>query len=220
MEKILLFHGSERIIESPVFGYKNGISDYGPGFYCTQDSEAAKEWANRRTDKGYVNQYSFDARNLKILDLTNGQYSVLHWITLLLKNRILDEVLLKTYKKEFEYLYKHYDLDISSYDVIVGYRADDAYFKFPLSFIRSEITLETLIDIYSLGDLGKQVVIISEKTFRKLKFIKALEADYSYKQKYLDRLHLADRRFNELIETDRYSNKERLIDLVRRELND
>ena len=46
MEKVILYHGSERIIEKPVFGYKNNVSDYGDGFYCAQDIESAKEWAN------------------------------------------------------------------------------------------------------------------------------------------------------------------------------
>ena len=32
-----LYHGSENIIEKPVYGYGKKYNDYGVGFYCTED---------------------------------------------------------------------------------------------------------------------------------------------------------------------------------------
>ncbi|MBQ7366814.1 MAG: DUF3990 domain-containing protein [Spirochaetaceae bacterium] len=40
-----LYHGSERIVETPQFGAGNPRNDYGLGFYCTQHLELVKEWA-------------------------------------------------------------------------------------------------------------------------------------------------------------------------------
>lgn len=40
-----LYHGSEKIVETPQFGAGNPRNDYGLGFYCTQNLELAKEWA-------------------------------------------------------------------------------------------------------------------------------------------------------------------------------
>ena len=42
---MLLYHGSDHIIEKPEFGAGKKHNDYGRGFYCTQNIELAKEWA-------------------------------------------------------------------------------------------------------------------------------------------------------------------------------
>ena len=63
-----------------------------------------------------------------------------------------------------EYLIKNCHLDYSAYDIIIGYRADDSYFRFPESFVRSEITLESLEKIFQAGDLGKQYPFLGFNT--------------------------------------------------------
>ena len=37
-----LYHGSENIIEKPVYGKGARYNDYGKGFYCTENIELAK----------------------------------------------------------------------------------------------------------------------------------------------------------------------------------
>ena len=44
-KKITLFHGSEKVIEHPVFGAGKKHNDFGLGFYCTESEALAKEWA-------------------------------------------------------------------------------------------------------------------------------------------------------------------------------
>ena len=44
----MLYHGSQRIIKTPVFGEGNPRNDYGLGFYCTESPELAKEWHAQR----------------------------------------------------------------------------------------------------------------------------------------------------------------------------
>ena len=41
-EKMIIYHGSAKIIEKPVFGMGNPNNDYGLGFYCTESEELAK----------------------------------------------------------------------------------------------------------------------------------------------------------------------------------
>ncbi|MGN0722881.1 MAG: DUF3990 domain-containing protein [Treponema sp.] len=43
MEKLILYHGSSKIIEKPVYGAGKPWNDYGRGFYCTQNKELSKE---------------------------------------------------------------------------------------------------------------------------------------------------------------------------------
>lgn len=218
MERITLFHGSVKIVDKPFFGGGSFNNDYGRAFYCTKDIYSAKEWANKSTDKGYVNKYAFDGRGLRVLDLTDkNKYSPLHWIAILLHYRELDPSFVDIYKKELNYLKQHYYIDISSYDVVIGFRADDSYFKFPLMFVRGEIRLERLVDIYNLGYLGTQIAIISEKAFQRLSFIESIEVEAVYREKYRSRILLADERFHQIAKEERWLEGTRLQDLVKKD---
>lgn len=39
-----IYHGSNKIIQKPVFGFGKSANDYGLGFYCTEQLDMAKEW--------------------------------------------------------------------------------------------------------------------------------------------------------------------------------
>ena len=137
-----LYHGSEFVIRNPEYGKGNVHNDYGLGFYCYTNKELAKEWAAKRTGRGFVNSYSFRDDNLRILDLTKPPFNnVLYWVAFLINNRELSNEILNNYPRELKYLKDKYLININNYDVIIGYRADDSYFRFPVSFVRSEITL-------------------------------------------------------------------------------
>ena len=38
------YHGSENIIEQPVFGFSKTYNAYGIGFYCIEEIDMEKEW--------------------------------------------------------------------------------------------------------------------------------------------------------------------------------
>ena len=50
-----IYHGSDHILEKPVFGAGKPYNDYGRGFYCTEHVELAKEWACSSDNDGYAN---------------------------------------------------------------------------------------------------------------------------------------------------------------------
>ncbi len=212
-----IYHGSEIIIKKPVFHYQNSNfnNDYGSGFYCTQDLGMAKQWANRTTKNGFANKYFFDERGLKILDLTNkNEFNVLNWIAILLRNREIPENDKIEYADVLTYLKKYY-IDTSSYDVVIGYRADDAYFRFPLMFVRNILTFSKLEEIYMLGNLDKQYVLLSEKAFENLMFVEAIPADPIYFERYHRQKDAADDSYYELERLERKSNEPRIRDLMR-----
>lgn len=165
-----IYHGSELIIENPSLEKGKPYNDYGQGFYTTLDKELAKEWACQNNTIGYVNEYVLDDSELKILDLTSNEYSLLHWIALLLKYRKfnLQNSVMESYKNEF--LMK-YLIDISNYDVVIGYRADDSYFSYASSFVSNSIPYSVLKKAMKLGNLGTQVVLVSFKAFSHLKYV-------------------------------------------------
>ena len=166
---MILYHGSEKIIENPVFGKGNLRNDYGRGFYCTENEELAKEWACSNNKNGFANKYELKLEGLNILYLNSSEYHVLHWLTILTKNRTYWErnTISETAKT---YLSKHFMIDTSKYDVIIGYRADDSYFSFARSFVNNEISLQQLGSAMHLGKLGEQIVLKSREAFRRIHF--------------------------------------------------
>ena len=60
MSKIILYHGSSKKIEKPVFEKGKIYNDYGQGFYCTKHIELAKEWACNEGVDGFVNEYVYN----------------------------------------------------------------------------------------------------------------------------------------------------------------
>ena len=80
-------------------------------------------------------------------------------------------------RRGVQWLKGHFLVDISEYDQIIGYRADDSYFSFARAFISNEISLSQLNYAMQLGKLGEQYVIKSEKAFNQIEFNSAELAD-------------------------------------------
>ena len=55
--KLTIYHGSQKLIQQPVYGAGNVRNDYGLGFYCTENVDLAKEWACTEENSGYANCY-------------------------------------------------------------------------------------------------------------------------------------------------------------------
>lgn len=177
MEHIVVYHGSVNKIPKPIFGGGKETNDYGPGFYCTQDIELAREWAAaEENNNSFVNKYEIDLSRLKVLDLTKKQYSVLNWIAILVKYRIFD-INSEIARKAKDFLISNYYIDVSNYDAVIGYRADDSYFRYARDFLNNTISVQQLSKALQLGNLGLQIVFISEKSFNSLNFRGIEEVD-------------------------------------------
>ena len=88
--RLILYHGSEQIVEVPRYGIGKKYNDYGQGFYCTESAELAKEWACSTKKDGYANRYMLPLDGLKVMYLTRGEFHILNWMALLLQNRHFD----------------------------------------------------------------------------------------------------------------------------------
>ena len=172
---LTIYHGSPEIVRKPTFGLGNPNNDYGLGFYCTENSELAKEWACSSETSGYANKYTIDTKDLKILSLTGGEYNILNLLSVLLENRkfrIGGDVA----RQAKAYIDDNFSIDYKNYDIIKGYRADDSYFSFATAFLNSTISLSQLESAMVLGKLGEQVTLKSEKAFELVRFEKAIPA--------------------------------------------
>lgn len=173
--ELIIYHGSHNIVETPTFGIGNVNNDYGLGFYCTEHLNLAKEWACDQLAGGYANKYSLDTTGLKILDLNSKDFCIIHWISVLLKNRKV------TLSSDIEtaamyYILDNFPVDTDNYDLILGYRADDSYFSYARDFLSNTITVKRLTQVMKLGNLGNQIVLKSKLAFSRVKFLGYEEA--------------------------------------------
>jgi len=179
MKNIILYHGSTKVIERPMLGFGNPKNDYGLGFYCTENLEFAKEWASTEQNNGFANRYELDLDELTIFHLNEKPYHILNWLSILLKNRtfVLSQGLPFEARR---YLLDNFLPEYESYDIIIGYRADDSYFSFANAFLNNTISLEQLRKAMMLGKLGEQVVLKSEKAFERIVFKESIAVDSNF----------------------------------------
>lgn len=182
MEKqITLYHGSSRVVDTPAFGAGRKNNDFGPGFYCTQSNDLAKEWAVSSLSDGFSNRYTLDTEFLRILNLNSPDYTILNWIAVLVEHRLFS---IKTpiARRAKQYLIGHFGVNVSACDLIIGYRADDSYFDFAEAFLNNAITVEQLSRAMRLGRLGEQIVLKSQFAFSKIRFegFEIAEKDHFY----------------------------------------
>ena len=167
-KEIVLYHGSENIIERPQFGIGNKYNDYGLGFYTTPVRALAAEWAVPKDDvDGYVNAYRLNLEGLKILDLDEEPFE--HWISILIQNR-KGRYAEAAMERQQKWLAK-FPFSIEGYDVVKGWRADDSYFSFVRDFFDVGLSLENLTTAMKLGGLGVQYCLVTEESINRLEFI-------------------------------------------------
>ena len=178
-------------------------NDYGKGFYLTESLRLAKEWAVCRPDErnGWVHKFSLDITDLRILDFQ--EYNILSWLAELMKHR--DAADSKRYRILSEKFIEKYGIDSEHYDVIKGWRANASYFYIAREFVRDNIDVEILEELLSLGGLGIQYCIKSERAYEKLAEVKeALTCvDFrEFNEKYNARDISAREKMRKLVDSD------------------
>ena len=170
MERIItLYHGSEQLIEEPIFGKGKGNNDFGLGFYCTESEDLAKEWAVSSLRNGFANRYTLDTEYLNVLNLNSPDFTILNWIAVLVEHRLFS-IKTPVARRAKRYLVENFSVNVNAFDVVTGYRADDSYFDYAESFLNNGITVEQLARAMRLGKLGEQIVLKSRFAFSKLHY--------------------------------------------------
>lgn len=170
MDKIItIYHGSQKVIENPVYGEGKKNNDFGLGFYCTESKALAKEWAVSSLHDGFANCYTLNTEYLNILNLNSPDYTILNWIAVLVEHRLFS-VKTPVARRAKKYLVDNFGINVNAYDLITGYRADDSYFDYAESFLNNGISVEQLANAMKLGKLGEQIVIKSKFAFSNLKY--------------------------------------------------
>ena len=207
-----IYHGSVKIIEQPQYGAGRKDNDYGLGFYCTEDMELAKEWAASDERGGFVNCYEVEEDGMCFLNLQqipeeSGSYSaqermILQWMALLVDNRAI-RLGSPVERRGKEYLVSRFLPDISKYDCLIGYRADDSYFSYARAFLSNTLTICQLSAAMRLGNLGLQYVIRSPRMFDRIRFLETVPVDGGvYFPKRIQRDQSARKEFRRMLDQE------------------
>ena len=207
-----IYHGSVKIIEQPQYGAGRKDNDYGLGFYCTEDIELAKEWAASDERGGFVNCYEVEEDGMCFLDLQqipeeSDSYSaqermILQWMALLVDNRAI-RLGSPVERRGKEYLVSRFLPDISKYDCLIGYRADDSYFSYARAFLSNTLTIGQLSAAMRLGNLGLQYVIRSPRMFDRIRFLETVPVDGGvYFPKRIQRDQSARKEFRRMLDQE------------------
>ena len=112
MEKIMVYHGSSQIVDTPEIRIARFNKDFYFGFYCTIMRKQAERWATRYGQTGYVNLYEYHPNeNLKMLKFEKMTEEWLDFIAACRVGRAHD------------------------YDIVEGPMADDTIFNYVQGFI-------------------------------------------------------------------------------------
>ncbi len=123
----------------------------------------------------------------------------------------LGEVQVDRLEKFQEIFYK----DLSEYDVIVGWRADDSYFRYAQDFLNGVIYRSTLEEAIRLGNLGIQYFIQSEKAFAELNRIgEPIEVEDYYRNKYVNRDRIARNEYQLKAKNVKDDSQKETIDMI------
>ena len=217
---MIVYHGSDHIIEVPVYNGSKRTNDYGYGFYTTESIELAKEWACGDHRDGFANSYELDMDGLRVLRLNAPEYHILNWLAILTKYRSYWQN--NSISEEAKnYLQEHFFIDPTPYDIIIGYRADDSYFSFAQDFVAGAISLEKLSEAMRLGKLGEQIVLKSKEAFNHIHFISAEPCDAeTYYEKKSIRDRDARRAYRSTKRTTDALNGLYMIDIMREGIKD
>ena len=65
-EAILLYHGSNVVVEKPQIFVSGFYKDFGYGFYCTKLDKQARKWALTKRGGSIVSQYSYEPAETQV----------------------------------------------------------------------------------------------------------------------------------------------------------
>lgn len=155
---MILYHGSNTIVECPKLIHQTRTLDFGAGFYVTTNKEQAVSFAGKvmirtKTNTQFVSQYEFDIEKAGTeLDILKFNFPNEEWLDFVFQNR--------------QGIYQN-----EKHDAIYGPVAnDDVYQTFAL-YEAQVITRKQALDALKIKKLYDQIAFVSEHSLSYLKYV-------------------------------------------------
>ena len=159
-----LFHGSNKIVETPNLYLSRKSLDFGLGFYATVNKDQAVDFARKvAVRKGqrsqFVSVYDFNEEAAKqALDILQFFAPDKLWLDFVLQNR-------------------HGTYTGKSYDLVIGPVANDDVYATLIVFEQGILNAEQTIESLKIKKLYSQFVFKTEKALFFLKFISSFDPE-------------------------------------------
>lgn len=157
---MILYHGSNTIVEKPKLVEQNRFLDFGYGFYTTTNKDQAENFSKkvivRRGGKPIVNIYEFDDNSHADLIVKRFSAPDEEWLDFVSEHRN------GSYNGE-------------KYDVIIGAVANDDVYRTLQVYSSGLLTKEQALEALKVKKLFNQYVFATEKALAFLKFVEAKE---------------------------------------------
>ncbi|HEX9025722.1 MAG TPA: DUF3990 domain-containing protein [Clostridium sp.] len=156
---MILYHGSDVVVDNPKIIKSNRTLDFGNGFYTTTSKEQACKWASikknrEQSENGILNIYDIsdqilNKETLKVLRFTSATEE---WLNFVIDNRM-------------KLNYKH------DFDIVQGPVADDRVYACLNAFENRFMDVEAAIRELRTYKLADQISFHTQQVISLLKFI-------------------------------------------------
>ncbi|MDO4167424.1 MAG: DUF3990 domain-containing protein [Eubacteriales bacterium] len=147
LSQIILFHGSNVIVEKPQILQNGFYKDFGYGFYCTRFEKQAKRWALTKRKNHIVNEYLYDENaELKIKRFDKMTEEWLQFVV------------------DCRRGIKH------DYDIVEGAMADDTIWDYIEDYIAGKISKAAFWELVKFKHPTHQIVFCTEDALKTLNF--------------------------------------------------
>ena len=154
---MLLYHGSDMIVDSPKIFKGNRPLDFGDGFYLTTDREQAKQWAKRvalrnNSDFQYISLFDFDYETAKRhLSVMRFEKADKEWLEFVCTNR------------------RGAGCD-NKYDIVIGPVADDKVYSVVIRYENGAYDIKEALKRLKTEQLHDQILFHTDRALRYLVF--------------------------------------------------
>ncbi len=157
---MILYHGSNMVVNEPKLIEQNRFLDFGYGFYTTTNKAQAENFAQkvvvRRGGKAIVNVYEIDEDAATGLNIKRFNAPDEDWL-------------------DFVSAHRNGDYVGESYDLIIGAVANDDVYRTLQVYSTGLLTKEQAIEALKIKKLFNQYVFATNEALAYLKFIEAKE---------------------------------------------
>lgn len=148
MDKNIIYHGSNIIVEKPRIMINGHYKDFGYGFYCTNIEKQAKRWALTKRGASVVNFYTYtQSENFRVCifpEMTE------EWLQFVVDCR-----------RGIEH----------NFDIVEGPMADDQIWDYVEDFIAGNITKAAFWELVKFKYPTHQIVFCTETALQTLHFV-------------------------------------------------
>ena len=158
---MILYHGSNVVVEQPKLIEQNRFLDFAYGFYTTTNEEQAENFAQkvivRRGGKPIVNVYELDENTqTNLLKIKRFSAPDEEWL-------------------DFVSAHRNGTYDREQYDLIIGAVANDDVYRTLQVYSTGLLTKEQALEALKIKKLFNQYVFATKEALELLKFVEARE---------------------------------------------